>query len=291
VSCVSISPDGRWLVTGDGGAAVRIWDLKAPNPFAGSKLLQGQVIHQISNLAMSPSNRWLVTGTVDSTTQIWDLSSPNPAAHPQVLFGDEAFYWMGISSDGRFLVTRGRDADARLWLFEPADLLQLAKTVAGRELTAEERSQFDLPATEEGPPNVTAFRPGLPPMLMHQRPANAFQPPPPGPALLEPAADATLDNGSLDGKKRYAWEFKWEEVPGARCYHLHVIGSNVFTPLVDNATLTATSFRREEGGYFSAAACRWKVRAQTAEGVWTAWSEGMFKVAPPTSEGLGPANR
>ena len=74
ISCLAISPDGRWLVTGGqkeyvtGGddRTARLWDLKSKNPATGSRVLKGHT-DSISSIAISHDGRWLVTGSYDNT--------------------------------------------------------------------------------------------------------------------------------------------------------------------------------------------------------------------------------
>jgi WD40 repeat protein len=54
------SPDGRWLATG-GAGAVRLWDLKSPNPQNDPHLLQGHK-GPVWSLAFSADGRRLVSG-------------------------------------------------------------------------------------------------------------------------------------------------------------------------------------------------------------------------------------
>jgi superkiller protein 3 len=105
----------------------------------------------------------------------------------------------------------------------------------------------------------------------------------PGPSLLKPAAGATLDNGTLDGGKLRVWQFDWSGVPRATQYHLYVIGSKAKSPLINNPTLTSSSYRFESKGYVAdqnRRGWRWKVRA-LVHGTWSDWSEERaFDVAP-----------
>jgi WD40 repeat protein len=118
VRALAITPDSRWLVTGD-EKTVRLWDLAAPDPAAGPIALHG---HQDSvwSIAVSPDNRWLATGSLDKTARLWDLSALDPAHEPLVLHGHEdKVLAVLISPDGRWLVTSSHD-NTQVWdLFAP----------------------------------------------------------------------------------------------------------------------------------------------------------------------------
>jgi serine/threonine protein kinase/tetratricopeptide (TPR) repeat protein len=105
----------------------------------------------------------------------------------------------------------------------------------------------------------------------------------PGPTPGKPAGGATLDNGTLDQSKLKVWEFDWSEVAGATQYHLYVIYPTAALPVINNSTLTSSSFRFERAAYVGVQylrGWRWKVRA-LVQGVWTDWGEERtFDVAP-----------
>ena len=171
-----LSPNDRWLVVEGGpGAALHVWDMRLADPPAHPVVLtenSGRL--QSGKLGtFSPNSRWFATGDGDAA-RVWDLDAPVPAATCKVFRGHASRVSnAAFSSDSRWLVTTStNDAKVRLWLFDPDDHLQLAKAVAGRPLTDDERAEFDVPAyTAESQVMGPAFRPGLPPLLMHQWPA------------------------------------------------------------------------------------------------------------------------
>jgi WD40 repeat protein/serine/threonine protein kinase len=112
IECLAVSADSRWLATGGGDGVVRLWDLAAGDFGVIPRLLKGHT-DQISSLAFSPDGRHLVTGSYDETARIWDLNAADPAAESRVLSHPRVVGCVGISPDGRWIVT-GSD-QARIW--------------------------------------------------------------------------------------------------------------------------------------------------------------------------------
>jgi hypothetical protein len=70
---------------------------------------------------------------------LWDLRAKDPAANPVVLRGhDDWINAVAISADSRWVVTGSADKTARLWLLQVNDLVDLARTIIGRNFFADE---------------------------------------------------------------------------------------------------------------------------------------------------------
>jgi WD40 repeat protein/serine/threonine protein kinase len=110
VECLTVSADSRWLATGGGDSTVRVWDLLADDPGSNPRLLTGHT-DQVSSLAISSDGHQLVTGSYDTTARVWDLVAAD--AEPRVLEHPQVVWCVGISPDGRWIVT-GSD-QARVW--------------------------------------------------------------------------------------------------------------------------------------------------------------------------------
>jgi WD40 repeat protein len=76
VLALAFSEDGRWLAAG--GQGVRLWNLKAPNPFASPSHTFRTGAQLVDRIAIDHTGRWLVAGR--SRITLWDLSLSVPAS-------------------------------------------------------------------------------------------------------------------------------------------------------------------------------------------------------------------
>lgn len=116
ITQVAISPDGKTLVSGCTGQALKIRHL------GNGHLLQTvQDEHPIEALAFSPDGLTLVTGGRDRVIRCWDLATGTVRhTYPGHLSGVSA---LAYSRDGRWLLSGGQDGSLKLW-----------QTTTGREI-------------------------------------------------------------------------------------------------------------------------------------------------------------
>jgi WD40 repeat protein len=100
--------------------------------------------HTVRAGRFSPDGKWIATASADGTARIWSTKDGQewmalPAAH-----GIE-FVSVEFSSDSQRLLTSSTDSTARIW---PVDPLPLATARQPRELTADERSRFQIEKQE-----------------------------------------------------------------------------------------------------------------------------------------------
>jgi WD40 repeat protein len=105
---IAISPNGRWLVTGN--ILHRIGDRSAGA--VSNKELRGHSSRVIA-AAFSPDSRIVATSSYDSTVRLWDVETGSPIKictghiHPVVC--------VGFSPDGRWIASAGDDHTIRIW--------------------------------------------------------------------------------------------------------------------------------------------------------------------------------
>ena len=138
----AFSPDGARIVTASVDGTARLWtaDGKALAVFAGHR----GPVHQA---AFSPSGRRVFTVSADGKARVWDAATGSAIT---VLEGHEAdIFSLALSPDGGRVVTASEDSTARVFqLFQTTQaLIDYARLILPRELSACERKRFFLPAT------------------------------------------------------------------------------------------------------------------------------------------------
>lgn len=135
LSCVRISPDGRWLAAGNRRGGVFAWSLAGDEAaILDSRLtLNRMPPFRIADLAFSPDGRWLSAaisqdgGQSMGTAIVWNLDSKNIAASRRQLYRDRIAVNRAVfSSDGSRLGVARSDGSLAFW--------DVAEEIGGRPM-------------------------------------------------------------------------------------------------------------------------------------------------------------
>jgi WD40 repeat protein len=130
------SPDSKWFaVVSD--RFVHVIDVATRS---GMHVLRGHGA-KVNALAFSPDSARLLTGSSDQSAMVWEVGTGRVLTvyrgHPGPV------RLVAYSPDGKRVATASTDPVARVW---PVDLLPQFERLKPRELTAQERDLYELPA-------------------------------------------------------------------------------------------------------------------------------------------------
>ncbi len=109
VFSVAYSPDGRYLASGIGDGAIKIWEV------ATVRELRTPTRHSevVRSVAYSPDGRYLASGSQDKTIKIWEVATGNEL---RTLTGhSETVFSVAYSPDGRYLASGSGDNTIKIW--------------------------------------------------------------------------------------------------------------------------------------------------------------------------------
>ncbi|MCI0537116.1 MAG: hypothetical protein L0Z50_18015 [Verrucomicrobiales bacterium] len=130
---VTISRDGRRIVTSRYDHAARIWDAET-----GTLIATLPHLNFVSDAAISLDGRLVATGSRDRTAQVWDAATGSRIGSP--LQHEDEVVHVAIGPDGRRVATASYDQTARVW-----------DAATGQPITA--------PLTHDTPVSWAAFGP------------------------------------------------------------------------------------------------------------------------------------
>jgi WD40 repeat protein len=110
VYAVAFSPDGKFLLTGSGDPAVKIWTAegKELKSFAGPNAHTKLVVA----LAVSPDGSQFATGGADNTAKVWDFPTDK---HLREFDQGGPATAVAASADGARLAGGGKDGKVKIW--------------------------------------------------------------------------------------------------------------------------------------------------------------------------------
>jgi WD40 repeat protein len=105
---ISISSDGKFVLSGSQDKTARLWDLKS-----GKELRKFQHAESVTSVSLSADGKLLLTGSEDGIARIWD---PVAGTEIQRFVGHpKAIRSVALSPDTLWVLTAGEDKTARLW--------------------------------------------------------------------------------------------------------------------------------------------------------------------------------
>jgi len=115
VTALSLSPDGKMLLSASIDKSIRLWDLQENIELRKIDVRDGQVY----DVQFSPDGQRALTAGKDGYVVEWNLSNGLPlheiAAHERIAWAAR------YTPDGRFAVSASSDEQARIWHIETGD--------------------------------------------------------------------------------------------------------------------------------------------------------------------------
>jgi WD40 repeat protein len=103
VTSVAISPDGKYIVSGNYDNTIKLWDIESGKEirnFEGHSSI-------VASVAISPDGKYIVSGSHDKTVKLWDIESGEEIKS----FEGHSSYVssVAISPDGKYIVSGSGD--------------------------------------------------------------------------------------------------------------------------------------------------------------------------------------
>jgi len=128
VTSLSISPDGKYAVSGDQSALINLWNLSTGEIV---KTFKGHT-NFITSLAFSPDGKFFLSGSRDKTLRLWDISRQESL---QTFEGhQDRVNCLSFTPDGKFAISGGSDKTLKFWFLDRGKCL---KTFEGHSHSVE----------------------------------------------------------------------------------------------------------------------------------------------------------
>jgi len=142
------SRDGKWIVSGDAGNRVKLWDAatgRDVKSFAGHT-------DKIHSVAFSPDGRYIMSGSRDKTARLWDIESGRELR----VFGNFRYHVNSVafSPDGKLALAGSSDNTAKLFEVEGGRQLQTWQDIAISSVAFSPDGRYVLTAGFDGIPKL-----------------------------------------------------------------------------------------------------------------------------------------
>ncbi len=124
VTGVSITPDGRYALSGSYDKTLRLWDIEKGECV---KIFSGHE-DKVTSVSITPDGKYALSGSNDKTLRLWDMEKGECV---KTFSGHEyKVTSVSITSDGRYALSGSLDKTLRLWDMEKGECV---KTFSGHE--------------------------------------------------------------------------------------------------------------------------------------------------------------
>ena len=124
---LAISPNGKWVASGNQDSSVHVWRL-----WSGKDLQMSGYDAKIEHIAWDPTSRWLCVGGVGEVT-VWDFNGKGPQGSRPISLEGHNRHITGVAFNGNRLATSAADGTLFIWQL-PADE-PLATCDLGQEIS------------------------------------------------------------------------------------------------------------------------------------------------------------
>lgn len=108
ITCFSISPDERTIISGDDNSIIKMWEVSSGKEIRTFKGHGAEILC----LSISPDGRTFISGSADKTIILWDIQSGKELL---TYYDDYAINILHFLPDGKSFISNNRSNDIRKW--------------------------------------------------------------------------------------------------------------------------------------------------------------------------------
>ena len=154
ICAVTVTPDGKRIISGSRDKTIRIWDLESGAPIGkpieghsnyvtavavtpdGKRIISGSYDNTIrvwdletgtqigktieghrcvvSSVVITPDGKHIISGSWDNTIRVWDLHNGLPIGNP-IIGHKFSVYAVAVTPDGKYVISGSGDKTIRIW--------------------------------------------------------------------------------------------------------------------------------------------------------------------------------